>query len=437
MQKKIIASLLLVSAMSYAMEQEEQPAVDTKQVDTRGPMDPNWFYDEGTPYFKANKMADQRKWEPVVAKYEDLLDDEKGSAYDQQMACLNGAAARFAQGKVGGGWELFDDFGTPDVNRLKSSDAMRLEQIHKMELRGTPFPGEEQKTILVKTDRIGIGDIFHFLKAAEKLGKKTRVQVTLSVKGFLHKALEGAARKYNFTIKTPNEAKPQEYTFTTHLVSLLAHLDMKPKNLAPERVVLTTSEQAVGKITKAIVPYRAAKKRIAVVFLGENREATVMGGRKLRRRHLDAFPFQGLLQSCPELIIMDCNTKNHRISFSGDGEDCKAMSPEYEERVVQLPDEEEAFDTIIAMGLVANQMGTDYVGFAADNGPPNVFARALSKDAQQRTAFIIPSSDSSDMRMEGSGRAYKQLLSDCWVYRCTDPCEQSEVILGAYEDMSE
>ncbi len=414
MQKKIIASLLLVSAMSCAMETEE---IKTAEVDMRTPLDENWFYAKHD-YSKANGMAGERKWELAEKEYDKLLAEKKGPEYDQRMARLNKAAAQFAQDKESDDWQVFDEFGTPDKNRMTRDDYNRF---------------SSKSTVLVNTHQIGIGDIFHFLKATDKLHKDTGAQVTLVAKGFLHNALGGAAEAYNFTLKTHDD--PEKYTFTTHLVSLLGHLKMQPQQLAPEKVVLTTSE-AVGKITQAIAPYQKQNKKIAVVFLGEEREATVMGGRKLRRRHLDAKAFEQLLRIYPELIIMDCNTKKHRIYFDEhEVSNHTAMSPEFKGRVIELPDEDDAFDTIIAMALVANGMGTDYVGFCADNGPPNVFARALSKDAQRRTAFIIPKSDSSDMRMEGSGSAYKQGLSDCWVYRCNKSDKQDEVILGAGIDM--
>ncbi len=417
MQKKIIASLLLISAISYAMEKEK-----STEVDMRTPMDSEWFYDKSTHYPKANRMADKRQWELAEKEYRKVFSKEEVGSYDSDMAILNEAAAQFAQGKSICGWAVFDEFGTPDENRWQGTNGVSL-----------------LGSILVKTDQIGIGDIFHFLKAVDEL-KKRSADITLSVKGFLHSALKGAAEAYKFTMKKPDEVNPEDYSATTHLVSLLGHLRMNPCQLAPEKVVLTTSDQAVGKITQAIAPYRAAKKKIAVVFLGENRQATVMGGRKLHRRHLDANAFKKLLLRHPELIIMDCNTKNNRIFFIAgkDEEDTHTtMFSEFEERVVQLPDEDTPFDTIIAMGLVANKMGTDYVGFGADNGPTNVFTRALSIDAQGRTALIVPDIDSGDMRMQGVGRSYKQGLSDCWVYPCDTPADQSEVILGAYEDMSE
>ena len=68
-------------------------------------------------------------------------------------------------------------------------------------------------------------------------------------------------------------------------------------------------------------------------------------------------------------------------------------------------------------------------------GQTNVFARALDHDAQKRMAFIIPNPQENDMRMEGEGSKYKHMISDCWVYKCETPLDQTQVIENAYNDM--
>jgi hypothetical protein len=74
------------------------------------------------------------------------------------------------------------------------------------------------------------------------------------------------------------------------------------------------------------------------------------------------------------------------------------------------------------------------IGFGADNGPTNVFARALNQEAQRRMAIIIPGE--CDMRTEGPGNTYKQSISHCPVYRCETPQDQTSVIQKAYADMT-
>jgi hypothetical protein len=68
-------------------------------------------------------------------------------------------------------------------------------------------------------------------------------------------------------------------------------------------------------------------------------------------------------------------------------------------------------------------------------GQTNVFTRSLDHEAQDRMALIIPDAQDHDMRMEGEGSVYKQMISNCWVYKCKTPAEQTRVIEQAYNDM--
>lgn len=66
--------------------------------------------------------------------------------------------------------------------------------------------------------------------------------------------------------------------------------------------------------------------------------------------------------------------------------------------------------------------------------------RALTKDVQCRMALIIPNGSQDtgeyDMRMEGEGDVYTQMISNCFVYKCATPADQAAVIEKAYQDMT-
>jgi hypothetical protein len=130
-----------------------------------------------------------------------------------------------------------------------------------------------------------------------------------------------------------------------------------------------------------------------------------------------------LLQKHPELVIIDCGTKASLLTVDEDKKD------QYQ----QLTAEKKPFDTILALALAMN-VNKKIIAIGADNGPTNVFARALNKEAQRRMALIVP--NECDMRMEGEGDVYKQSISDCRVYKCGTPANQTAVIEKAYQDMT-
>jgi hypothetical protein len=148
-----------------------------------------------------------------------------------------------------------------------------------------------------------------------------------------------------------------------------------------------------------------------------------------------ASAFESLLQHEIDLVLVDCNPSKSAIRFDGEGEEHLRMSGEFKDRVMQLPAEETPFDTTIALAHVMNVDHPRAVGFAADNGPANMFARALTKEAQRRFAYLIPNSQEYDARMEGEGEAYTQMISHCRVYKCISPAAQAEVIEKALDDM--
>lgn len=184
-------------------------------------------------------------------------------------------------------------------------------------------------------------------------------------------------------------------------------------------------------------------KKLGVVFLGEDRGATLMGGKKLPHnpkehgRHLDARAFEPLLKKHEDLILIDCNSSKSHIQFDDDDKDNLVMSAEFEKRVVTLPEEQTPFDSIMALGRVVSVDRPNYVGFGSDNGPTNVFGRSLTKKAQNRFAFIIPNPEEYDMRMEGDGDSYTQMISDCRVYKCSAPDQQEATIEKAFNDIEE
>ncbi len=110
----------------------------------------------------------------------------------------------------------------------------------------------------------------------------------------------------------------------THLISLFGHFYQRPESLEPETVIYTAQEEAVAKVCD--VMHQNKGKIICPVFLGENRQATLIGGKQLPRdpkkhgRHLDAKAFESLLKKYPRLVLMDCNTIKSRIRFDEKGD---------------------------------------------------------------------------------------------------------------------
>ncbi|HLC06999.1 MAG TPA: hypothetical protein VJJ26_02310, partial [Candidatus Babeliales bacterium] len=223
---------------------------------------------------------------------------------------------------------------------------------------------------------------------------------------------------------------------TTHIIGLLGLLKMDPADMAPEKVMFAAPERAMIAVDQQISPVLAQGKTLAVVFLGENRQATLIGGKQLPRditkhgRHLSSEPFKVLLRKHPELVLMDCGGKDSRV----------AIDEDQQNQYMVIPEEQQPFDTILALALAMN-VNKKIIGFGADNGPTNVLARALNKAAQRRMALIIPNGGKEtgeyDMRMEGEGSVYTQMISNCSVYKCETPVDQTEVIEKAYQTMTD
>ena len=263
----------------------------------------------------------------------------------------------------------------------------------------------------------------------------TGCYVILSVRDFLKDTLLSATNAYDFGLVGEKSNELPETDYTTHIISLLGHLKLDPACMAPERVMLTAPERAMVAVAQQIDPILAQGKTLAMVNAGENRQATLIGGRQLPRnpqmhgRHLSSQAFKVLLANHPDLVLIDCGSKDGRVAV---GEDQK-------EQYMLIAPEEQAFDTPIALALLMNDT-KKIIGFGADTGVTNVFIRALSKAAQRRMALIIPNGSCNtgeyDMRMEGEGSVYKQMISDCMVYKCDTLKDQAGMIERAYHDMT-
>jgi len=388
---------------------------------SQGPMNAHWFYDKNNPYKQANDLHQDRKWKEAASDYKKVLNEDGGTDYDKKMAKLNLAACLMAQRQPTEHWSSFDALvGIPEEKRISPE---MVENAKK----------DSKKSILVRTDLVGIGDIAHYLEGAHQLKERTGWDVTVSVRGFLKGTLSDAIAGYGLKLVGEKDDQPQT-DHTTHIIGLLGHLKMDPADTAPEKVMLTAPERAHAILAQQIDPVLMQGKTIAVVFLGEDRQATLMGGKQLPRdttqhgRHLDSKPFSELLKKHPELVLLDCGGKSSRV----------AIEEGQKDQYMVIPDEEQAFDTTIALAL-AMSVNKKIVGFGADNGPTNVFARALNKEAQRRMALVIPNGSNAtgeyDMRMEGEGPVYTQMISNCPVYKCETPADQTDVIEKAYQDM--
>ena len=388
-----------------------------------GPMNAEWFYNPNNPYQTANTHLQQRKWEQAEQKYLQLLEQNIGSEYDRNMARINLASCQMAQGKASPHWAAFDKVcGIPKENRFN--------------------PKEPTDTLVVRTDMVGIGDIAHFLKVIPEYKKRELAQnVVLAARRFMHKPLEHPAAKYGFKLIDEKEAGTIPGK-VTHLIALFGHLQLKPELLSPENVLFTPTESAVNKVGELINPAITQGTMLVPVFLGENRQATLIGGKQLPRdpekhgRNLTATAFALLLRTKPA-VILDCNSSQSRINFNQEEPSHLTMPVEFKQKILSLPKEETPFDTTIALGFILSQLKDKFVGFGADNGPTNMFTSSLSREAQNRFAFIIPNGDEYDMRMEGEGESYTQMISSCRVYRCATPNEQNKVIAKAYNEITE
>ena len=382
-----------------------------------GPMNADWFYSEENPFKSANQLHQDREWKKAAEEYKKILLQDVGNEYDKEMAQLNMSACLMAQRKPSKNWGSFDSLVGIDKKQRVSKELIESDQ-------------KSSKKVLVRTDKVGIGDIFHFLKSASDLKKKTGWDVTVSVRNFLKGTLGEAVKGYGLTLVGEKDDQPQ-VDYVTHMIGLLGHLEMSPASMGPDKVMFTAPEKAIQVVSEKVDPVLYEGNNIAVVFLGEDRQATLIGGKQLPRdtkkhgRHLLSAPFVQLLKKHKKLKLMDCGGKTSRVAVEGGQED----------QCMIIPDEDQPFDTLVALARIMS-VKKGIVGFGADNGPTNVFARSLDNNAQDRIALIIPNGGEYDMRMEGGGSKDKQMISNCWVYKCASPEDQTEVVGLAYDEMT-
>ncbi len=402
MEKLTLAWLLLSTGSIFSMESNKV-----------NPLDAKWFYDAGAPYAKANQLYQDKKWKEAEKEYLACVNSGKLSLDDQARVELNLASCQMAQRKQSRFWKGFD--------KCAKYSNMLPESIQNV---------KRDDTILVHSDqKIGIGDIFHFFETLNRLKQETGAAVTFSTRDFLKSALQSAADMYNIALIGSEDAQPQT-TYQTHLIGLIGHLNMFPKYLQPEKAIFLPEENAIIRVKNQVDPLLDAGNTLAIVYLGEDRQATLIGGKELPHdpqvhgRHLDSKPFGLLLAKYPNLHLIDCGNDKSKLQL----EDRK-------DRVSELIAEKKPFDTHMALARVMSKVKKGLmVGFGADNGPTHVFTRSLDIDAQESFAYIIP--EDYDMRMEGEGEKYKQMLSNCWVYKCKTPEDQAVVIEEAFEDLT-
>lgn len=418
--KKLVSMTLFLSIVSvYAMDEQSNP------------MDSHWFYDEKNPYAKANQYMQHREWFDAEKIYGELLKNNIGNYYDQNKAKLNGASARLAQDMPSELWIGWDNLCIAEDRKIKGNIAL-----------------QEKGTIcFVGTDKMGIGDIAHFFGAINKLKKiAPHLDIKVTMRKFLHKAFEGPAKEYQVTLLDEKDPIPLEAK-ETHLVSLLGHLYIRPHELRPDRPIYTTSKNALSSVKNLLNALKKQSKKVCPIFLGENRQATLIGGKQLPHdtthhgRQVNASALEVLLKD-KSIVLLDCNPEKSRIKFVKKDEPHLAMAQEFENRVVQLPHEEYAFDTTIALLSLINaaKKNEKYISFCADNGPANLFIQGLAPEKRDEVAMIIPNENEYDVRMEGKMEKgthyYQHRILSCRVYRCKKPEQQGEVIMQAYNEIT-
>ena len=408
-----------------------------KPQDTyQGPMNAEWFYSHTHSFVSANKAHQLQQWKIAEELYTNKLlelapeffpkffsalntinvptsNSQSDTSYDINMARLNLAACLMAQRKPTEHWQAFDVLlNIPESQRINGNET------------------ETNKVVLVRTDQIGIGDIFHFLSAASHLKNRSGWKIILSIPHFLQQTLASAAKEYGFTPISAEDDQPAT-DYQTHLISLLGLLKLPPHILNPEKVMFTAPERAINAVLEQVTSALEQGNIIVVADRGKvGRQATLIGGKQLPRnssdhgRHLDSEPFNSLLRCHHNLTLMDCSNKNSRI----------IVDDEHKKRYLTIANEEQPFDTIIALARIMSAK-KGIVGFGPDMGQSNVFARSLDHDAKNRMALVIPNAKEHDMRMEGEGAVYKQMISNCWVYKCPTPNDQIKVIEQAYQHM--
>src|SRR5260221_2477626 len=176
--------MLLLSASFLTLSNSVLIAMEKK-----GPMNDEWFYAQNNPYKSANDLHQDRRWNEAATDYEQKLRNKMGTEYDQEMAQLNLAACLMAQQQSTEHWGSFDALiGIEQQQRLSKDKVDALAKNGK-------------KSILVRTDQVGIGDIAHFLQTTRELKKRCKdCEVTVSVRHFLKNIVWNVVKGYVFEV---------------------------------------------------------------------------------------------------------------------------------------------------------------------------------------------------------------------------------------------
>lgn len=378
-------------------------------MEKKGPMNEAWFYDQNNPYKSANDLHQERRWKEAATDYEQKLHNKTGTEYDREMARLNLAACLMGQQQSTEHWGSFDTLIDIDEEQRLSKD--KVDALAK----------SGKKSILVRTDQVGIGDIAHFLQTTRELKKRCKdCQVTVSVRPFLKNTISNVVKGYGCEVISEKDVQPKT-DYTTHIIGLLGHLKMNPAETKPE-ILLAAPDRAMKVVNEQVNAVLEQGKTLAVVFAGEDRQATLIGGKQLPRnkeahgRQISPAAFSLLLKKNPNLILLDCGTPHSRVTVNED----------QKHQYMVIPNEEQPFDTVVALARIMS-INKKIIALAADQGPSNVFARSLDSQAQKRMAFIIPNVREYDMRMEGKNTAYQQMISDCLVLKSDSPELEDQV----------
>ena len=266
-----------------------------------GPMNAEWFYNENNPYNEANDFLQNKNWRRAENEYVKLLADKTGTEYDQNMARLNLASCQMAQEKSSSEWKSFDIL--IDVPKDKQLPSLDDPSILSSILQCFGFNKKEKltnKVILVKSNMVGIGDIAHFWQVLPELKKKTGSRIILSVRPFLIDALKERAQEEGIELVSEKAPQPADIDYISHMISLHGHLVLSPEKLSPEKPVFTCADNAVVKVQNQLDPL-LAQGNVFVVFEGENRQATLIGGKQLPKTKFfiqeGKVPFDGLIGS--------------------------------------------------------------------------------------------------------------------------------------------
>ena len=413
--------LLVFSAPLTCMEPEQH----------KGPMDSKWFYDMDHAFFQANHLHQEQKWEEASREYRDVLAQLKPTdnvrkpdqmhlildsttEYHIHKAQLNLAACLMAQKQETEHWASFDALlDIPKPKRISSS------LIHQHD---KPLKDE---IVLVRTDQIGLGDIFCFLSAAHELKKRTECLILLHIPALFREALASAAQEYGFTLMKTKEASLITQ-YETHLIALLGHLHLKPSQMNPEKVVFAASEKIMNAVLKQITSILEQGNILVIADKGVNQTISLIGGRQ-HSNDLRSEPFTDLLDKHSNITLMDCSPPSNQI----------IIRDEQKNRYLTIPSEKNnPLDAIIALGRIMSAK-KKIIAFGADIGQANILMRSLDHDAQNRMAFIVPEYRDYDIRMEGGerGSKYKHMISNCWIYKCDIAPRQCHVTEEAYNDM--